>query len=898
MLEQATEGSPFQATTAYFDLAMSKRITSDDAILLERMRDLLAYRPLPQPGQQRVHFGLAKALDDLGEYQEAMHHFDAANRIAAQAHPFDRAHFGASVHRLIAGTTAEFFAAHQGFGSMSQLPLLILGMPRSGTTLVEQIVSSHPDVAGAGELTFWHHAAAAYGKLGEVDLTPAYFAGVAADYEAVLRDIGPTALRVTDKMPGNFLWIGLFHLMFPRGRIIHCRRDPVDTCLSNYFTNFASPMPFTNDKGHLAFYYRWYRRLMAHWHAVLPAGTIMDVNYEELVADPEPVTRALIDFIGLEWSDSCLRHEANQRAVKTASMWQARQPVYRSSTERWRHYEPWLGELRTLLDDPDGSAQRQPESNNAAIPVARRRRDAGRYDEALSALQAALRADPADAVMYSEAGIVCLAASRIELAVDCFERAIGLCPEFAVAHYNLGAALERQGRTAAAVQALRRTIALAPDLGAAYSRLGNLLHALGDLDEARECFQRASKLLPNPADRELEEAKLLLGEGRATDAEPLLRGVIAVDPGNSLAHAMLGDVLGEFGRFEEAKVLLRQATALDAERIGAWHSLTILTKVTDADRGLIAQMQDLLARPGRAEFDRILLHFALGKAHDDLGDHQRAIEHFDQGNALEHRRHRFDRDAFAVQIDGLIRVFTPALFAAQTAAAADDLPVFIIGMPRSGTTLVEQIVSSHPAVAAGGELPFWSEHALDSNQARARAELSADYLAVLRRLGPGAARVTDKNPFNFLMAGTIHLALPNARFIHCRRHPIDTCLSIFFIRFAARQDFAYDRDDLVFYWRQYARLMAHWRSVLPPGRLLEIDYEALTADPEPSIRRMIAFCGLDWDDCCLMPEHNPRVVRTASVWQARQPVYRSSVERWRRYEPWLGALRALLQGES
>jgi hypothetical protein len=157
--------------------------------------------------------------------------------------------------------------------------------------------------------------------------------------------------------------------------------------------------------------------------------------------------------------------------------------------------------------------------------------------------------------------------------------------------------------------------------------------------------------------------------------------------------------------------------------------------------------------------------------------------------------------------------------------------------------------------------------------------------------------VTDKNPFNFLHLGAIRLALPGSRAIHCRRDPIDTCLSIYFTRFATPLAFAYDRSDLVFYYRQYERLMAHWRALIPTDRLLEIDYEALIADREPLTRRMIAFCGLPWDDACLAPEGNSRLVRTASIWQARQPVYRTSVERWRRYEPWLGELRQLRTDE-
>ncbi|MGA9866359.1 MAG: sulfotransferase, partial [Acetobacteraceae bacterium] len=472
--------------------------------------------------------------------------------------------------------------------------------------------------------------------------------------------------------------------------------------------------------------------------------------------------------------------------------------------------------------------------------------------------------------------------------------AIGLRPDFAVAHYNLGAALERQGRSLEAVASLRRAIAISPEMGPAYSRLGNLLQAQGEQEEAKTCFRRAGELLTNPADRDLEDAKLLLAEGNAAEAEPRLRRVIELDSTNSLAHALLGDLLGQSGRFEEAATFLRRATELDPERVGAYHNLAILSKITEADRPLVDRLQELVERPGGTDLDRALLHFALGKAHDDLGDYARAIRHFDQGNAIEHFKHAFDRDEFAARIDQLIEAFTPAFLARHAASGiASEMPVCVVGMPRSGTTLVEQIVSAHPDVAAGGELTFWTEGDAVIDRSGLLARRAADYLALLRGIGPDAVRVTDKNPFNFLWIGLIHLALPGARFIHCRRDPIDTCLSIYFTRFALSQPFAYDRGDLAFYYREYARLMAHWRSVMPPDRLLEIDYEALTADRETLTRRMIAFCDLPWDDACMAPERNQRIVRTASLWQARQPVYRSSVERWRRYEPWLGELRDL-----
>ncbi len=169
-----------------------------------------------------------------------------------------------------------------------------------------------------------------------------------------------------------------------------------------------------------------------------------------------------------------------------------------------------------------------------------------------------------------------------------------------------------------------------------------------------------------------------------------------------------------------------------------------------------------------------------------------------------------------------------------------------------------------------------------------------EYLAVLRAAGANALRITDKQPPNFELLWLIRLAFPEARIIHCRRNPVDTCLSIYFSYFGSQQDYAFDRGDLVFQYRQYERLMEHWRRVLPQDRFIEVEYETLIADREAETRRLVAFLGLDWDDACLAPERNPRPIKTASVWQARQPVYTTSLERWRRYEPWLQELRELL----
>jgi tetratricopeptide (TPR) repeat protein len=493
LLEQATEGNAVEAATAYYDLANSKRITADDEPMLEQMRSLAQVAGLPRMYRSRVHFGLGKALDDLGRYKEAIHHFDAANRLAREGHPFDRAHFGQSVNRLITSFTADSLKEQAASGSASELPVFIVGMPRSGTTLVEQVISSHPGIAAGGELSFWNESTAAIAGRGGWDRAKLAQAG--AEYQALLRQISPDALRVTDKQPGNFLWIGLIHSILPRARFIHCRRHPIDTCLSNYFTNFNSPLIFSFDKGDLAFYYRWYERLMAHWHDALPPGVLLDIQYEDMVTQPEQTARNMIAFTGLEWDDACLRHEKNRALIKTASLWQARQPTYRSSLDRWRNYQPWLGELRDLLNVSDGSVPPQPVSQDPRIPTARQAQEKGHLDEALSILQQALRNSPNDPVLYSDAGAVCLLSGQVELAADCFERAIGLCPHFATAHYNLAVSLERLGRPAEAIAKLRRAIDLMPTMGSAYSRLGNLLQSEGEEAAALDCFRRANELV-------------------------------------------------------------------------------------------------------------------------------------------------------------------------------------------------------------------------------------------------------------------------------------------------------------------------------------------------------------------------------------------------------------------
>ena len=461
------------------------------------------------------------------------------------------------------------------------------------------------------------------------------------------------------------------------------------------------------------------------------------------------------------------------------------------------------------------------------------------------------------------------------------------------------------GRTCVseATAAYRRAVELAPELAEAHAALGELLILADEDEEAARCFRRAAAVEPDAVAGRLSLAKACMLETNFSEAETQLRQALADEPQNDELMKYLGDVLARQGRFDEASEAFDRTLELNPRHVAAYFTMVEARKCTEADRPRLARMLAALDDAGLGDTDRVQLHFAIGKLLDDLGDYAEAMRHFDIAN--QRRRAAFDRVGFSADVDRIVRRFTPGFFAANsTFGREDDAPLMIVGLPRSGTTLIEQIISSHPQVAAGGELPFWVKRADPWGIAQATYlstemahDLAGEYLAQLRRIGPTATRITDKQPFNLLNLGIIHLLLPKARIIQCRRHPVDTCLSIYFTNFFQVIGFATDKADLADAYELYARLMDHWRTVLPSDRFLEVHYEELIADREAVTRRMVAFSGLDWSDSCLQPERNNRTVITASLWQARQPVYATSVERWRHYEPWLGELRRLLPAD-
>ncbi len=302
-----------------------------------------------------LNFAAGKINDDSGAVGKAFEHYQLANDLMDTE--FDPEDCTAQVTALIENFDAGCFEKTKGYGVSSELPVFIVGMPRSGTTLVEQILASHPEVFGAGELTQIRASTKRLPELlgpGEAypDCLPKVdkdtIGSLAAEYLETLRGLSPDASRITDKMPENFMHLGFIALLFPRARVIHCVRDPLDVCISNYFTRFTAGIHYAFDLTNLGLYYRQYARLMDHWRRVLPVP-MLEVRYEDLIADQAGVSRRLIDTCGLPWDDRCLAFHKTERVVLTASYSQVRQPIYSNSIGRWRRYEKYLGPLRSAL---------------------------------------------------------------------------------------------------------------------------------------------------------------------------------------------------------------------------------------------------------------------------------------------------------------------------------------------------------------------------------------------------------------------------------------------------------------------------------------------------------------------------------------------------------------------
>ena len=536
-------------------------------------------------------------------------------------------------------------------------------------------------------------------------------------------------------------------------------------------------------------------------------------------------------------------------------------------------------------------------------------RQLGLRDEALDLTRRAIALAPGLTVAHNCLGLIQETLGQRDEAIASYQRALKLDPSYVEAMSNLGHSLRDSGLRRDALPLYARAVELDPGRAESHWNLGAVLFELRRTNEAMDCYNRALAIKPDYAPAHLSLGMALRQQRRPADAEASCRAALAIDPNYVEALSFLGELRADRGRFAEAEELFKRAIAINPDFSFAYFSIATHRKMTSDDVAWRAGVESLLAM-GPPLGHEISLRYALGKYCDDLKQYDEAFANFRQANELTKRYgSTYDREKLTQRVDKIIATFDAAFMREHAAqASASERPVFIVGMPRSGTSLTEQILASHSRVFGAGELPFWDlaymtirrselngQPGADPTAAARIPGLAAEYLERLTSLNDGALRVIDKMPANFLYAGLIHAAFPRARIIHMQRHPIDTCLSIYFQNFFQMGPYANDLDNLAHYYREYRRIMNHWRSVLPATALLEIPYEALIEDQEGWTRRMLDFIGLPWDAKCLDFHQTDRAVITASKWQVRQKITTSSAGRWRSYEQFIGPLRGLIE---
>ncbi len=529
---------------------------------------------------------------------------------------------------------------------------------------------------------------------------------------------------------------------------------------------------------------------------------------------------------------------------------------------------------------------------------------AGRPEQALPLLERACQQDKGNPVALLHLGVAYALCERWSDARPVLEQVVVQQPALLDAQLKLAEVLEQSGEGAAAIDRYRRVIALNPSDAAHHLRLGNCQLRLGDYSGAIDSYGAATRLSPGSPEAQYNLSLALRHGNRAGEAREAAERALALRPDYPAALLNLGILLEQEGDLAGAAAVYRRVLAILPACTAAYWSLANLRSVRFSPAETEA-MRRLSESELAGSEDRTYLHFALAKDFEDKREYREAFEHLARANALKRSSTPYSRQFVEEQFAGIRETFDAEFFSQRAGAGlAGAKPIFIVGMPRSGSSLIEQILASHSQVAGGGELPtaqqiahvdipnrhgspFYAAARLFRHDEFAElGRLYCDRNAELVRFRP---RFTDKTPDNFVLIGLLRVMFPDATIIHARRHPLDTCLSCYKQYFTETQSFSYDLGDLAHYYRQYRGLMEWWHTVLP-GTILDVDYETLVGNQEVESRRIVEFCRLPWEARCLDFHETRRAVKTASAGQVRQALYATSVHQWKHYEPWIGPL--------
>ncbi len=536
---------------------------------------------------------------------------------------------------------------------------------------------------------------------------------------------------------------------------------------------------------------------------------------------------------------------------------------------------------------------------------------AERYDDAIRAYRRTLELKPDFAEALNNLGRACQLSSSPEAAIGYFERALALNPNLAKTAYNLGLAYVASGKPAEAIHSFRRALQLSPEQPEVLTALGRTYTDIGQLDLAMQCLEKVVQATPDSAEAYCDLGLANRFSGNLPVALDCYRRAAALHPDH--VDAIAGEVatLDMLGEVEQAYQRIRRA--LDQDR---WSSSLLFAYSNVCRHGnscgeAIALIEEALQRPDCRGRPRTVLLFGLGKLYDACKEYDRAFRAYAEAN--QSMNLVYDPAQNSRFINQVINAFTGDRVAPVADSAAGVGPIFIVGMPRSGTTLVEQILAGHPNVCAAGELPWISNlvaslpqrvgsrkpfpECLDAVRPCHLDAMTTEYRNKIAVAGRTARFVTDKMPHNFPYLGLIRKLFPRAPIVHCIRDPMDTCLSIYFQYFDSRIPYAYSLTHIGRYFRDYVRVMRHWQAALKPA-IIPVSYAELVERPEPTARALLAAVGLEWDPGCLEFAGRRNVVLTASYDQVRQPLYKKSVGRWRHYEQHLGELKAVIEEDD
>ncbi len=523
---------------------------------------------------------------------------------------------------------------------------------------------------------------------------------------------------------------------------------------------------------------------------------------------------------------------------------------------------------------------------------------AGRAGEAEALYRQVLAVKPDHAAALHFLGILLHQGRRSADGVALIEKSVRAAPNNPDFLTNYGSVLRDLGRVAAAADSYRKAVAAKPDHGAARDNYASALAQLGRFPQAEEVFRGTIGRNPFHMRARVGLAEVLQEAGRLDEALVVFAEALAIRPNDAEVLHGYGVALMEKGDLAGAADMLRRALSSAPKQTKSWLMLSQV-KRQQADDADLEAMRALHDKVDPASLDRMQLSFGLGKVHDDLKAYGAAFDYFAEGNAIRRKAIAYDGEKTRAEFAAMKATFDAAFFERhKPSTITDDTPIFVIGMPRSGTTLVEQIVASHPQVFGAGELTILKTAVgkgfpLDMKGGfpagirdlpdKVFSDAGNDYLDMLHDRFPGFRHVTDKMPGNFLLVGFLHLMLPRAKIVHCARNPVATCLSIYKTNFRGDGHlYSYDIGELADFHNLYTDMMEHWHKVLP-GVVHDVRYEDFVADQEGQTRALIDYLGLPWNDAVLSFHKSERQVRTASAAQVRQPMYQGSVELWRRY---------------